>query len=143
MLALDELALPSRGLQNCTAAVERLGTALCAVSRIDARTFCDATCALAPLDRAHGNGIMLEMRSFTDHSMAAVRFVRLPQNFMSDLKRHLGVQAKREVSSAPPMPIAGVFVGDEHRLSGATEAVDEDCRVFCAYVSDEALGMKW
>jgi len=120
----------------------RLGNALTAIARIDARSFCNANGLLPPLDRAHGNGVMLEMRSFTDHRMAAVRFVRLPQNFMSDLRRHLGVQAKREATTEPATSIAGVFVGDEHSLLGATEAVGEDCRVFGAYVSAEALGMK-
>jgi hypothetical protein len=121
----------------------RLDKALSAISRIDAQTFCDATRALPPLDRAHGNGIMLEMRSFTDHRMAAVRFVRLPYNFMSDLKRRLEVQAGRSASVAPVTPIAGVFAGDQERLSGAAECVGEDCRVFGAYVTAEALGMKW
>jgi hypothetical protein len=121
----------------------RLGNALTAIARIDARSFCNATGLLPPLDRAHGNGVMLEMRSFTDHRMAAVRFVRLPQSFMPDLRHHLGVQAKRKESSEPATSIAGVFVGDERSLLGATEAVGEDCRVFGAYVSAEALGMKW
>jgi hypothetical protein len=121
----------------------RLGKALSAISRIDAQTFCDATRDLPPLDRAHGNGIMLEMRSFTDHRMAAVRFVRLPNKFMSDLKRRLEVQAGRSASVAPATPIAGVFAGDQERLSGAAECVGDDCRVFGAYVTAEALGKKW
>jgi hypothetical protein len=121
----------------------RLGETLTAIARVNARSSCDSAGTLPPLDRAHGNGVMLEMRSFTDHQMAAVRFVRLPQRFLSKLKSHLAVQAERGAQSMPTASITGVFVGDEHRLAGATEAVGEDCRVFGAYVPAESLGMKW
>ena len=120
-----------------------LGTALTAIAWINARSFCDPSGDLPPLADAHGNGIMLELRSFSDHRMAAVRFVRMPRPFMVDLVHQLGAQAKRESASGPSAPITGVYLGDEQRLAAATEAVGDDCRVFGAYVSAKALGMKW
>jgi hypothetical protein len=121
----------------------RLGETLTAIAQVNAQSSCDSAGTLPPLDRAHGNGIMLEMRSFTDHQMAAVRFVRLPQRFLTKLKSHLAAQAERGAQSMPTALVTGVFAGDEHRLAGAIEAVGEDCRVFGAYVPAESLETKW
>jgi hypothetical protein len=143
MFAKEGVTLGFVEIQGDAYVSVRFGKMLTAIARVDSQSFCDPEGAVPPLNRAHGNGVMLEMRSFTDHRMAAVRFVRLPQQFLSKFKKHLVVQAKRGAQSMPTASITGVLVGDGHRLEGATEAVGDDCRVFGAYVSAELLGMKW
>jgi hypothetical protein len=108
------------------------------LARFDARSMIDRERQLPRADLAHGNGLLLELIDASDGIANAVRFVRLPTDFMAELRRRLVDHiARGPRGSMATSQVTGIGVC-EHCVDGIVsegmEEVGADCPVFGAWV---------
>jgi hypothetical protein len=89
---------------------------------------------------AHGNAIMLELVDSVGVGAVAARCLRLPAEFISELRRRLVEQTKvGRIRSSKPQYTAGVFASPKsvkHIEGRGASVIGEDCPVFSAWISE-------
>jgi hypothetical protein len=95
---------------------------------------------LPDADLAPGAAIMLELADSLGGGALAARCLRLPAEFLFQLRRGLVEQSKvGRIRSATPQYTAGVFVRPEvvKRIEGrGASVIGDDCPVFSAWISE-------
>jgi hypothetical protein len=108
------------------------------LARFDARSMIDRDRQLPRADLAHGNGLFLEVINAANGLATAIRFVRLPADFMAELRRRLVDHiARGPRASTATSQVTGIGVCEDCVDAIVTDGMEEigaDCPVFGAWV---------